>query len=166
MIVLLSRLMLHQKYESVVMSSERIANIWVLLFEADGNRFLLIHRWLSIICTHKTIPIYSTYHNTHQQKLQKWTSAMNVNYDWNSTVEDLWDSEPQTKNTLTERSFLDSHRLSTQLKAEEELLQLFDSRWLCFWPQHNLAQSLLQSLTRSHISSLPAAAINEVAKVL
>ena len=36
-IALLS-LLLHQKHKRIVEGSERIVNIWVLLFEADGER--------------------------------------------------------------------------------------------------------------------------------
>ena len=43
MIVLLS-LLLHQKYQSVVEGSERIANIIILFSEANGNRLFLKHR--------------------------------------------------------------------------------------------------------------------------
>ena len=46
--VLLSSLLLHQKHECVVEGSEHIENIYVLLFEADGNHFLLKHQIDSI----------------------------------------------------------------------------------------------------------------------
>ena len=46
--VLHSSLLLSQKHECVVEGSEHRANICVLLFEADGNRFFVKHQWLSI----------------------------------------------------------------------------------------------------------------------
>ena len=46
--VLLSSLLLYQKNECVVEGSEDILKRFVLLFEADGNRFFLKHRIQSI----------------------------------------------------------------------------------------------------------------------
>ena len=41
-------LLLQQKHESIVKGSEHIANIFVPIFEADGNRFFLKHKIQSI----------------------------------------------------------------------------------------------------------------------
>ena len=43
-VIALLSLLLHQKHKRIVEGSERIVNIFVLLFEADGERFLLKHR--------------------------------------------------------------------------------------------------------------------------
>ena len=45
---LLSLLLLHQKYESVIKGSAHITDIYVLLSEVDGNHFLLKHHIQSI----------------------------------------------------------------------------------------------------------------------
>ena len=37
-VIALLNLLLHQKHKRIVEGSERIVNIWVLLFEADGER--------------------------------------------------------------------------------------------------------------------------------
>ena len=42
--VTLLSLLLHQKYESFVVSSEHNANIFVFLSDANGKRFLLKHQ--------------------------------------------------------------------------------------------------------------------------
>ena len=117
MIVLLS-LLLHQKYESVVEGSERIANIIILFSKANGNHFLLKHRWLSIICYIKQSQFIVPNHNKHQKMQQRWISCVWSLITIVIPLSKTYDIRG-LQTSHTERSLIDSHRLINTLRRSK-----------------------------------------------
>ena len=101
---------------------------------------------------------------------QRWTSAMNVNYDWNSTVEDIWDSEPQTKHTHPPTEIFSTviGRSESSLKAEGSSCSCSTIGDFFFDNSINMLskkQHFCECQTHSPTNRLPNVAMNEVANI-